>query len=472
MKTVGYDIGSHSIKAVSFSKSLLGTALGRMHTEPIGKDGLEAALRRCATAMAEPRAEVVVSFDRRDLAIRFVDLPTRDGATIRKLAPFQLEGKIPFANEALVDGCALAPSGEHGAWSLLMALRRSDFESRMNICRQVFGKEPTYHIDSLAALNVFLSTSSGSEGLQALVDVGHSKTSIAIVERGRLVANRVLLYGISHGTADDDTAVAVQIMANLKRSLVSCGHTEPDLSRIVLVGGGALRTSLTNKLSEILACPVQTMRLDVLGNDTALYATAFALAQSRHQQPAIPLDFFHHERPHHLFNLPNLVLLIGLVLVAASYNVVSLFLHRRALLAKEQLLTNRRLAVERAIEQGPIGVSTNDPALALTQVQRRIALLKRTVISSTRTFLEVSRALGNEPVTLLSFIVKPEFVTIECEADSFSTSDRIKRSLSECSYFSDIQYERVINVGPVSQRKLRFELKFKRIAVSEAQEGE
>ena len=472
MKAMGFDIGSLSVKGVSLSHGWFGTSLIDAREVPIGPSGAEAALRECKKQLGGSAGKTVISLDRRYLATRMVELPTRDIDKIRKLAPFQLEGKIPFANEALIDGCPVANAGEKASWSILTAIREQDFQERMDMAQRALGEKPSYHVDGLAALNVLLLYGDLSNGTEAFLDVGSEKTSITILAEKRVIATRLLLVGLKEFSLGPEadmaaTTVADGLAAELRRSLLSCGKDGVNLARIVVTGGGGASASLMSRLSQTFSCAVVPLQPPLLKSMPTKFVTALGLAISTFAKLPIPLDFQHHERPHYLLNASNLLLVVGLLIVLALYNAGGIYLEAQALSSSAAELDVHLTKLKGEIAKGPVGLSTKgNPKIALDLIKRRIELLERNVISPTRTFLEVSRAMGNEPITLQSFIVQPDYVQIEGETDSFSTSDRLKRSLSDNQYFSDIKYERVVNVGPVSRRKLRFQLRFKRRAHS------
>ena len=190
MKTMGFDIGSLSVKGVLLSHGWFGTSFINAREVPIGAQGAEAALRECKKQLGGGSGtKTVISLDRRNLATRMVELPTRDIDKIRKLAPFQLEGKIPFANEALIDGCPVAQAGEKASWSILTAIREQDFNERMAMAERALGEKPSYHVDGLAALNVLLLYGDLSSGTEAFLDVGSEKTSITIMSEKTCAGN-------------------------------------------------------------------------------------------------------------------------------------------------------------------------------------------------------------------------------------------------------------------------------------------
>ena len=469
MKTMGLDIGSHSIKGVLIQKGWFGTSLLSSSEVPIDEDRVQ-ALKECKSQLGEECSEVVVSLDRRKVATRIVDVPSRDIDKIRKMAPFQLENKIPFANEALIDGCPLADAGEHGSRALLMAIREKDFNDRIEMAQEALDCKVSYHSDGLAALNVLLLYEAKRQNLEAFLDIGASKCSIAILERGSVLATRLLLIGTNSSCKsqgnDRDSAIscADHLSKELRRSLLSYGKQDQEFERIIVTGGGALNSGILSQLSSNFACPISPLETKLLKSASTKFATALGCALSPFTRLPIPLDFEHESKPHFLFNTANLILTIGLILVLAFYNFGGLYLERRALYSTSKELNREVDKLQERISKAPLGlrIDNGDPRRILTSIERRIELLERNVLSPTRTFFELTQAIGDLEVTLRSFTVKAKRVVIEGETNSFSTSDRLKRALSECPYFSDIKYERVSNVGPVSQRKLRFQLSFRR----------
>lgn len=459
MRSLGLDVGSASVKAVLVTSSLLGTRVLDAHEEPVGEGGPTTAVRVCLERLGGG-ASTVVSLDRSEAAVHLLELPSRTPDTVRKLAPFQLEDRIPFAREALVDGWPVAQVGDQGCRALLTAVRKTDLAARQDMVATVTGTAPGYHVDALATLNVFLTSGAGTEGCEVLVDLGARKTVLTVLVDGRILAGRLLLKGLA-GSAEP-TAVAEEVAADVRRSLLSCGHQDTDLRRVVLTGGGGLHESVRQCLHERLGAPVDVLRPPLLGSRPTTFCAALGLALTPTGRLPLPLDFDHASRPHPLLEPSTLGLAAVLACLLGLYVTVGLYVERRNLESAAARLDARILALETSVGEGPMGFSPGaDPAPVLARVRERLALIERDAPSAARTLAEVTRCLGDEPVTVLSFQIGADRVTVEGQADSFVTADRVKAALGRSTLFTDITYEGVTNVGPVSSRQLRFNLAFR-----------
>lgn len=459
MRCLGLDVGSTSVKAVLVTAGLLGTRVQDAHEEPVGDGGPAAAVRTCLERLGAG-ATAVISLDRSEAAVHLLELPSRVSETVRKLAPFQLEDRIPFAREALVDGWPVAPVGDQGCRALLTAVRATDLASRRDMVTQVTGQVPGYHVDALAALNVFLTSGASTEGCEVLVDLGARKTVLTVLVDGRVLAGRLLLKGLA-GTADP-TALAEEVAADVRRSLLSSGQHDGNLRRVVLTGGGGLHDAVRERLHERLGAPVDVLQPPLLGSRPTTFCAALGLALTPTGRLPLPLDFDHASRPHPLLEPSTLGLAAALAGLLALYVTVGLYVERRNLETAATRLDARIQALETSVGEGPMGFSPGaDPAPVLARVRERLALIERDAPSAARTLAEVTRCLGEEPVTILSFQIAADRVTVEGQADSFVTADRVKAALGRSTLFTDITYEGVTNVGPVSSRQLRFNLAFR-----------
>ena len=467
--SLGLDIGEVSVKAILIKSTLWGQ-LEVLESQDIvvGETGLEGALQKCKEKFPS-YDEISISLDRRDIAQRIIQLPATNKKTIRKLAPFQMEGKLPFKGEALFDGCSLRQQKEGQSPTLLCAIERERFLQREKLVEDVFGKKPKFHqVDTMAAASVFLHEESHS-GFEILADVGSKKTTITLFQDGQLKVSRLLLYALQtrrqqkFAKDDEGEKLAKRLSTEVKRLLLSNGADISQLSRVVLCGGGALRVTFAALLSEELSCPVTPLKSALLGQRGAHYTTALGVALSPFVNLPLAVDFLAHEKPHPLLSRKNVAAVaVGLVSLALV-QVLSLALTQSSLGSKLEKQAQIIASLEDITSKGALKPQRGANYKAvIKRIKERIELLERSKLSPVRTLYEVTRCLPNRSVVLTNLKIQPDSVQVEAEADSFSTADKMKKGIQSSPHFNSPAYGSTSHLKRGPKRVLRFQLSFGR----------
>ena len=468
--SLGLDIGEHSIKAILLAKGLFGSAkLLRAEEIAIDDGGIEEGLAKCRNLFPKQTEALSVSIDRRDVALRILELPTRDNKTIRKLAPFQMDGKLPFKGDAYFDGCPLSKGKEQQTPALLCAIEQSKMAQHLELVERAFGQKPTHHqVDSLAAASVYLHEQQ-SQGWEILADIGAKKTTLTLFVDGELKVSRLLLFALPARSAEkfakdgEAEELAHRLAAEVKRLLLSSGGDLEALKRMVLVGGGALRPALATKLSEALSCPAEALQAEILGQKGAHFTTALGLALTPLVAMPLALDFFAHKKPHPLLVRRNLLALCSLILFAALMNVGLLLWQQSSLDRQLTRQMGRIAALEQKTSAGPLNPKGGSNYKAvIKEIKERVELLERSKLSPVRTLYEITRCLPSSAVTLTNLRIQPDAVSLEAEADSFSTADKMKKGLHSSPHFAEPAYGPTSHMKRGMKRVLRFSLTFGR----------
>ncbi len=210
---VGLDIGDSSIKVVE----LKGTGRGRgwevqsLATEPLPQEAIVDGtimdaglvfdtLRRIWSQHKIKNKRVATALSGHSVIIRRINLPTMGEAELAEQIRWEAEQYIPFdikdvsLDYHVLEGSSLAGDGNMDV--ILVAARKEKIEDYTSVISQA-GLEPTVvDVGTFAALNCFEANYADEmPGSAALIDIGASVTSIAILQHGVSVFWRDISIG-------------------------------------------------------------------------------------------------------------------------------------------------------------------------------------------------------------------------------------------------------------------------------------
>ncbi|MBW2272650.1 MAG: pilus assembly protein PilM [Deltaproteobacteria bacterium] len=310
-KVLGLDVGAHSIKAVVLRQTLRGIEAEQLRLQPRGGDDAELAdlLRRFLKLHQLPAEHVVCAIAGERISTRRLDFPFRDRKKLATAVPFEVEGEIPFALEdVIVDWELVGGEGKQGRVVASITQRR-EISSCLDSLREAAIDPRVLVGEGLVLGN--LPALFDLPGDRLLVDLGHRKTSLCLLQDGRAVGARSISVGgeaITHAIAEDrgcsldeaerakceegiagaaSTPRAVAVVDRIAREMVrTLESSETAVAAITLFGGTAKLPGIDDFLSErvgvaarCLAPPEDPERAAILsGGDPLLFAPAFALA--------------------------------------------------------------------------------------------------------------------------------------------------------------------------------------------------
>jgi general secretion pathway protein L len=213
-RILGLDLGARSVKAVLLEGTFRGFAVAAATRVPLGAADAEAppGARHAAAvrALLEDRTfsfdVAVVAFPGAGVSSNVVTLPFADPRRIEQTIGFEVEGQIPFD---LADvAWDWQPLGvRDGKTDLLVAVVRKEELAALVAALADVGVDPRAVLPagpayaSLFAAGA-LSAASREEGTPAgaevLVDLGHERTSVAVVGAGACEAARTFAFGTAH----------------------------------------------------------------------------------------------------------------------------------------------------------------------------------------------------------------------------------------------------------------------------------
>ncbi len=210
---IGLDIGDSSIKVVELKE--LGRGRGwevqSIATEPLPQEAIVDGtimdaglvvdtLRRIWSTRKIRTRKVATALSGHSVIIRRINLPTMSDAELSEQIRWEAEQYIPFdikdvsLDYHVLEGSSLA--GEGNMDVILVAARKEKIDDYTSVISQA-GLEPTVvDVGTFAALNCFEANYRDEmPGQAALIDIGSSVTSIAILQNGVSVFWRDISIG-------------------------------------------------------------------------------------------------------------------------------------------------------------------------------------------------------------------------------------------------------------------------------------
>ncbi|HSF69143.1 MAG TPA: pilus assembly protein PilM, partial [Nitrospira sp.] len=318
---VGLDLGQTAIKAVRFRRRLSGReSVEYFHLPlPFGKPGhIEPA--RLAGQLRNflwqnglyGSGDIVTALPCQDLFIRTLSFPFRDSAKLEQVVPYEVENLIPMALDDVAMGSVVlpfkGPAGAaqkgKGAEVLITAAPKDKVAEHLKFLASADLKPAVVGVDGMALYSVtkFLQEEGAHvPGDLAIIDVGATKTTLCLIQEGRPVALRTVLWGGNHltqalaarhacsfGDAERrKRAMAVQevdgwlepLLKELRVSLHAYeGTAHQRLSHCWVSGGGSKLRELSGHVAHELGLTPVGPRQGFGANCPRAFSVAFGLA--------------------------------------------------------------------------------------------------------------------------------------------------------------------------------------------------
>lgn len=289
---IGLDIGSYAIKGVALQPMRGRLTLQGYSQARIGEDDPSEVARRVIDQLGVKTKSLVTAVSGRSVIVRQVETPKLEGAELRGHMTYEADKYIPFsADEVVMDCQPLAPRGEAASHMdvMLVAVRRNFVEDHVQMLHAAGAHPEVVDVDIFALTNAWWSLGPTYAGTDeddtvALVDIGASKSWVAIVKGHRLLFQREIYLAGNEITdaivrtfnesAEDveeiklepgdmidallDAAMpALEDLANEIRLSFDYveGQFDQEVDRLVLCGGSALLPMLPDMLGNILGRP-------------------------------------------------------------------------------------------------------------------------------------------------------------------------------------------------------------------------
>ncbi len=197
-RMIGIDLGGHTVKVAVFEVNLGRQQLVDIHLRAVEQDGENPPTRQgridaLAAVLDELGAgswrDAVAAYPSDRASLRLVRLPFSDREQVERTLPFEVENQVPFDLDDMVLVPRIVETGEDGS-RVLVALATRDRVAGFLEPLAELGADPKALVVDADLLSEY-----ADEGVQAVVDIGHTRTVVALCRDGRLVTARALSSG-------------------------------------------------------------------------------------------------------------------------------------------------------------------------------------------------------------------------------------------------------------------------------------
>jgi type IV pilus assembly protein PilM len=313
---VGVDLGTHALKAVQVEKSGNMWRISHAAVAPTppdcirdgvvsDQDSLSAALKQMLKNGGISATNAHIAAAGASVFVRVVPFPKMAEAVLRKSIKYEASRYVPGSVEdSYIEFEIIGPINDTQMNVLIVAAPKDIVESRIRACEAAGLEVESVDIEVFAAYRSLIETSPNydiSDSTIALVDIGASSTSVSVINKGVFSMNRAIPSGGRSLTdelkkrfnLEDEDAEEGKAQLDVRGFLPSTGIEEtpplrviqPQLEdmvreirrsmnyfqsqqaesgegsvvdKIVLTGGGAKLTGLSEYLTQRLSMPVES----------------------------------------------------------------------------------------------------------------------------------------------------------------------------------------------------------------------
>jgi general secretion pathway protein L len=499
---VGLDIGAWSIKAVKFRVRYKKTEIIGFHEikiprannpeEDFFQERLKEALQEMRTVFIEGVEDICCHLQEDNISTRVLELPKSAERHLEQVLKFELEGLTPFnLDEMVYDYLKLSSKDSEKVRVMVSIAPRQKVKDILDILT-ILGIEPKEIAHGALVYRELLTQSDLN---QVVLDIGHERTNICVLNQGLPELVRTIIFGgrnitakiaqrlkityeqaeelkieranLSEGDSISEISREVLglLLVELKRTLASWRvNSGKDIDRVLVCGGGSMILGLSGYLEEglgveaVLFSPSFGSSSQVYERETVmpLFVKACALGiQAAKMVKKERINFRQGDlafRPHYGF-LRTKFIYLGLLLLSiicswifsayARYSVLSMELERREercrILGREILGKDigdcRRIAgilKGKFKEKSPLPKA--DAFDIIEEISKRIPPFDKLRIDVERLHIEPGR------------------IQIQGLVDTMAAVDEIYESLKGYDCFLEIKKGRVVQ-APGSERK-------------------
>ncbi len=291
---IGLDIGSYAVKAVALQSNrdritLQGYAQAKIDNQDVGE-----VIRRVIGQLGIKPKRVVTAVSGRSVIVRQVETPKLQDAELKQHITYEADKYIPFGTEEVIIDCQPMPAKpgapDNTQQVMLVAVRKGFVQEHLASLRTAGVAAEVIDVDVFALANAYEllgppMAPDAERKATAVIDIGATKTNIAIMQADRLLFTReIYLAGneISDAIARtlnyqpeevdqmklapgealesivDAAMPAFEDLANEIRLSFDYveGQFDTEVATIVLSGGTSQLPTVANILGNILSRPV------------------------------------------------------------------------------------------------------------------------------------------------------------------------------------------------------------------------
>lgn len=204
---LGIDVGSYSVKICQVSRGFGEFKLVQFHEVPLVAEEVLSYEQAAAAALTKFFEENALAYDTCVMAVpglkasfRVLDMPFGSVKKIDQTMEFELETLIPFELEEVLFDYTILASTPQSSKVLAAYLKEQEFKKFIEEM-QASGADPRYlGVDTVDLSNLTLLGVLPPMGQYALLDMGHSKSNLVILEGNKIKSVRCFSWGGHHLT--------------------------------------------------------------------------------------------------------------------------------------------------------------------------------------------------------------------------------------------------------------------------------
>lgn len=188
-KTIGLDIGNHSVKLSEISENQGKYQLSAFGIEQLANDSREAkveAIKKLVQESGVTTNKVNISVCGPSVIVRYILIPQMTKAQLDSAIKFEAEKYIPFnIEDVILNAPVLEDKRDDGKIRVLVvAAKKTLIDDYMKLLQECALEPQLIDVDSFALINAFLLNYPGQEsgGVVALLHIGANFTSINILK--------------------------------------------------------------------------------------------------------------------------------------------------------------------------------------------------------------------------------------------------------------------------------------------------
>lgn len=506
---VGLDIGQTGLKAVRFRRRLSGreTVDYFQHPLPFSRpEDLEPA-RRVQSLRSFIWRHGLYATDRlvtaipcQDLFVRTLSFPFKDSAKLAQVVPFEVENLVPMPLEDLAVGSLVLPPEQSmegvareakGSEVLVTAAPRDKVTEHLRFLAQADVEPSAINVDAMALFSVTQYLQEEGAAVPpdlAIIDVGASKTTLCLVQGGRPVVLRTILWGgnqlthalaVRHACSFADAerhkrTLAVEevhgqlepILRELRITLQAYqGSERGRLTHCWVCGGGSKLQDIGGYLSRQLGLFPVGARQGFGADAPRAFSIAFGLAihpkiiRPRWRFKSSPLglaldlkEVTEATSPDAVTSKQDRRLAIAAAVVLAILALADFSVH---FMLQDQRVGRLKAALQSQYQQffsgsASPGDELDQAGYRIGQLDKSLGLVDTTDNKVLRTFsLFVKQLPPGTSVKVRELTIDGAVVLMEGETTSFDAVERVKQTLTASTQLMDVAVtETRVGAGP------------------------
>ncbi len=430
---IGLDIGSHTVKAAFVKKKLRGNVVLKLDNCPVNGDP-SGAVRTIIVRNGWQNISIAQNVPGQKVVVRNISLPFTNLDPIRKVIKFEAEPLIPYPiDELIIDFCPTGMQQNGKSCIILMATPKNVIETIVDNTKNI-GLKPAHLGSEAYSLSCGFKRQFKGQivGNVALVELGHQKTTVVIVNSAFLLFTRCLAPFES----------VAELALNLQQTFDAFAeyHKGQEINHIYLCGGECNGTDLEAGLREKFDQPV-SMLSEAISCHLVAIGSAVSYLERAQKHPEFLKDEFSGVSNAAIGDYWTLRLASVAIIVLIFSAIFKIYVYEREInRLTQQINAEFKSSFPMAKDAG----NKIQQAQAFLKDQKQQAQQYEKIFGHKNSILEYLRELSiispqNLQVRLEELVIDSSEVRLQATASSFQHVEMLKEQLLQSPLFSEIQ---------------------------------